>query len=189
MSRTARIGVGVAVVAALALGRAIDTGVPAVTDTRPFVHSGGVGDRIPLAYADLTVDAVRVARRVDNGSRRLGSPGRWLVVDATVVARGRPLVTPGIWLHDGRGRTFAADPRSGYSWVPAPTGVRWRVRIPFEIPEDALAGATMKWARNTKDDRRDDVAEVDLGIDTGDAGQLWRTDATIEITEPGIVAS
>ncbi|MDO3634164.1 hypothetical protein [Mycolicibacterium arseniciresistens] len=189
MSRTARIGVGVAVVAALALGRAIDTVVPAVTDTRPFEHSGGVGDRVRLAYADITVDAVHIARRVDNGSRRLGSPGRWLVVDATVVARGRPLATPGVWLHDARGRTFSADPRSGYAWVPAPTGVRWRVRIPFEIPEDALAGAMLTWARNTKDDRRDDVAQVDLGIDRDEAAELWHTDETIEITEPGIVAS
>jgi hypothetical protein len=189
VSAAARIGASVAVVAALALGRAIDTVVPTVTDTRPFEHSGGVGERIRLAYADITIDAVRVAKRVDNGSRLLGSPGRWMVVDATVVARGRPLVTPGIWLHDGRGRSFRADSRSGYAWVPAPTGVPWRVRIPFEIPEDALAGSTVTWARNTNDDRRDDVAKIDLGIDPGEAADLWRTDAAIEITAPGIVAS
>ena len=188
MNWSARAGAGVAIVVALALGRAIEAVVPTATDTRPFVRLGAVGDRVHLQYAEVTVDAVRTARHLDNGARRLGSPGRWLVVDATVIARGRPLTTPGISLRDARGRTFLADPRSGYRWIPAPTGVPWRVRIPFEVPEDALPGATVSLARTMLDDRRDDVARIDLGIDDVEAATLWATTETVEITAPGMAA-
>jgi hypothetical protein len=188
VSWSARAGAGVAIVVALALGRAIDTVVPTATDTRPFVRLGAVGDRVHLNFAEVTVDGVRTARYLDSGGRRLSSPGRWLVVDATVVARGRPLTTPGISLRDARGHTFVADPRSGYRWTPAPTGVPWRVRIPFEVPENALPGASVSLARTTLDDRRDDVARIDLGIDDDEADSLWATTATVEISAPGVVA-
>jgi hypothetical protein len=139
-----------------------------------------------LAYADVTVNAVRTARAVDNGQANIGTPGRWLVVDLTVVAWGRPLAKPGISLQDGNGRSFGIDPRTGYSWVSAPTGVPWQVRIPFEVPEDALRGATLVLSRTAGDDRRDDVARIDLGIGSDDVARLWATQDTIEVPQAGM---
>jgi hypothetical protein len=183
MTWPARIGMGAAILAALAVGRTIDVTLPG-TDDRPFVHTAGVGDRVHLAYADVTVDAVRTAKSLDTGQGTVGTPGRWLVVDVTVVAWGRPLSQPGVSLQDASGRSFVSDPRSGYSPLYTRTGVPARVRIPFEVPEDALQGSTLVFSRSARDDRRDDVARIDLGIGPGDVARLWGTQETIEVREP-----
>ncbi|OLP01116.1 hypothetical protein BVU76_16730 [Mycolicibacterium porcinum] len=182
MSWPVRVGLSVAVLAALAAGRAVDAALPVEhTDERPFVHSATLGERVGMEFADVTVDAVHTAKALDSVQGRVGTPGRWLVVDLTVVARGRPLSKPGISLVDSSGRTFASDPRSGYDWSAAPTGVRWRAHIPFEIPRDSLAGAVLVFSRNATDNRRDDVARVDLGIAGDDVQALWDTENTIEL--------
>jgi hypothetical protein len=183
MTWPARIGMGIAVLAALAMGRTVDAALPiADTDERPFVHAAGIGERVHLAYADVTVDAVHTAKALDTGQDSVGTPGRWLVVDVMVVAWGRPLATPGISLEDGHGRTFHSDSRSGYSWESAPTGIPWQVQVPFEVPADALEGATLVFTRNTNDDRRDDIARVDLGIGADDAKRLWNTTESMEVS-------
>jgi hypothetical protein len=190
MSWPVKVGMGVAVLAALAVGQTIDAALPVErTDVRPFVHEAGVGDRVDLVYADLTVDAVRTAKTMTTGLDAVSTPGIWLVVDVTLVAQGRSLTKPGISLQDSRGRTFLVDPRSGYSWAPAPTGIPWQVRIPFEVPQDALAGATLVVSRNAMDDRRDDVARIDLGIGPSDVERLWDTDRTIEVPQAGMKSS
>jgi hypothetical protein len=58
-----------------------------------------------------------------------------------------------------------------------------RVRIPFEVPEDALQGATLVFSRSADDDRRDDVARIDLGIGPDDVPRLWGTEETIEVPQ------
>jgi hypothetical protein len=186
MSWPLRIGMGVAVLAALAAGQAIDSALPIEhTDARPFEHAAGVGERVHMVYADVTVDRVHTAKSLDSPQGEVSTPGRWLVVDATVVAWGRPLAEPGISLQDTHGRTFRIDPRSGYGWESAPTGVTWRVQMPFEVPKDALQGATLVVTRGA-DDRRDDVARIDLGIGPGEVGRLWDTQQTVEIGQPGM---
>ena len=187
MSGTIRIGMGVAILAALAAGQAIDTALPVDhTDDRPFVHAAGIGDRVHMVYADVTVDCVRTAKTQASPPGEVGTPGRWLVVDATVVAWGRPLAKPGISLQDAHGRTFRIDPRSGYGWESAPTGVTWRVEVPFELPKDALQGATLVFSRSGIDDRRDDVARIDLGIGPSEVARLWDTQDTIEVRQAGM---
>jgi hypothetical protein len=62
MTWPARIGMGVAVLAALAVGQTIDAALPDDSDERSFVHAAGVGDRVHLVYGDVTVDAVRTAK-------------------------------------------------------------------------------------------------------------------------------
>jgi hypothetical protein len=185
MTWPARIGMGVAVLAALAVGRTIDTALPTSADVRPFVHAAGVGDTVHLVYADVTVDAVRTAKTLHTEQQgAVSTPGRWLVVDVTVVAWGRPLSNPAISLDDATGRRFLSDSRSGYSVIHAPTGVPWRARVPFEVPEDALQGATLVFSRTALDDRRDDVARIDLGIGAGEVARLWDTQDTIESPRP-----
>ena len=187
MSWPLRITTGVAVLAALAAGQAIDAALPiAHVDARPFTHSAGVGEHVQMVYADVIVDRVHTSKSLDTPQGEVGTPGRWLIVDATVVARGRPLAKPGISLEDAHGRTFHIDPRSGYGWESAPTGVTWRVQIPFEVPKDALHGATLVVTRSAGDDRRDDVARIDLGIGPGEVARLWGTQDTVEVRQAGM---
>jgi hypothetical protein len=56
------------------------------------------------------------------------------------------------------------------------------VQAPFEVPEDALRGATLVFSRDANDDRRDDVARIDLGIEPGDVAGLWDTQQVIELS-------
>lgn len=185
MSWPTKIGAGVAVLAAVAAGQAIDSALPG-TDSRPFVHSAGVRERVHLSYADVTVNGRYVARTLDSVQGVVTTPGRWLVVDLGVVAWHRPLARPGFTLEDGKGRVYRIDLRSGYSWDDAPTGVPWRVHIPFEVPADALPGATLVISRNADDHRRDDIARVDLGIGTEDAQALWDSEASFELPATGM---
>lgn len=190
MSRLTRIGMGFAVIAALAVGQTIDKALPVQhVDDRPFAHRASIGDRVALDYAEVTVRGLHSAARLEVPQGEIGTSGRWLVVDVSVVARAEPLGTPGITLEDGRGRTFDVDPRSGYGWEAAPTGVPWRVHVPFEVPQDALAGATLVFSRNALDSRRDDVARIDLGISPEDVAALWNTDQVIEIPSAGMASS
>lgn len=183
MTWPVRIGMGIAVLAALAVGQTVDAALPVEhVDERPFVRAGGIGDRVPTRYADVTVDAVHTAESLDTPQGKVGTPGRWLVVDLTVVAWRRPLSRPAISLEDKSGRVFDVDPRTGYDWSSAPTGVRWRVQAPFEVPEDALRGATLVFSRDANDDRRDDLARIDLGIEPGDVAELWDTQQVIELS-------
>ena len=182
MTWPARIGMGIAVLAALAVGQTVDAALPVEhADERPFVRAAGVGDRVHMNYADVTVDAVHAAKSLDTPQGTVGTPGRWLIVDVTVVARRGPLSRPQASLQDSSGRIFRIDPRSGYDWSSAPTGVRWRAQVPFEVPEDALQGATLVFSRNANDDRRDDVARIDLGIGPDDVAALWNTQQVIEL--------
>jgi hypothetical protein len=179
----ARVGMGIAVLAALAVGQTVDAALPVQhTDERPFVRAGRLGDRVHTRYAGVTVDAVHTAKSLDTPQGTVGTPGRWLIVDLTVVAWRRPLSRPSISLEDNSGRVFSIDPRSGYDWSSAPTGVRWRAQVPFEVPEDALHGATLVFSRDANDDRRDEVARIDLGIEPGDVAGLWDTQQVIELS-------
>jgi hypothetical protein len=141
-----------------------------------------MGDRVHTRYADVTVDAVPTAKSLDTPQGTVGTPGRWLDVDLTVAAWRRPLSRPSICLQDNSGRVFRIDPRSGYDWSSAPTGVRWRAQVPFEVPEDALHGATLVFSRDANDDRPDDVAQIDPGIEPGDVAGLWDTQQVIELS-------
>lgn len=185
MSWPAKIGAGVAVLAAVAAGQAVNSTLPD-TDSRPFVHSGGIRDRVHMVYADVTVNGRYIARTLDSVQGVVNTPGRWLVVDLGMVAWQRPLSRPGFTMEDGRGRVFEIDLRSGYNWDDAPTGVPWRVHIPFEVPADALPGATLVITRSADDHRRDDIARIDLGIGTEEAQALWDGAGSIELPATGM---
>src|SRR6185312_15470148 len=76
MSWPLRIGMGVAVLAALAARQAIDAALPIEhTDVRPFEHSAGVGERVHMAYADVTVDRVHTAKSLESPQGEVGTPG------------------------------------------------------------------------------------------------------------------
>jgi len=48
MTWPVRIGMGIAVLAALAVGQTVDAALPVEhVDERPFVRAGGIGDRVP----------------------------------------------------------------------------------------------------------------------------------------------
>ncbi|MFT4286286.1 hypothetical protein [Nocardioides sp.] len=168
----ARGGVGVALVAALALGRWIDDAWPGrELDVGSFERAAVVGDRVTLRYADLRLESVTATKTLATGSGAVVTNGTWLVIDVTLWAK-REWFTGGYWrVVDARGRIFETDPRSDFNILQATPKVPWHVRAAFELPAGDLAGATLRISP-AEDDRRDDVAVVDLGIDDDRAAEL-----------------
>jgi hypothetical protein len=167
-----RTGVGVLVVAALAAGRAITDTMPLTPDgarmaAAPFVRDGEVGEPLDLRWAEVEVTGVHEAEAIDDGSILVGTAGVFVVVDLRVVARGEPRYLGGLHLVDREGRRFDRDTRTGFTYTEAPTGVDWFVSVAFEVPRDALPGLVLEVAQGEDpwwDNRRDELAHVDLGI-------------------------
>jgi hypothetical protein len=174
MSRwLARGGVAVALVAALALGRWIEQAWPSgEMDVRSYERTGGVGDRLSLRYADLRVEGVTASTSLATGSEVAATTGTWLVVDATLWAN-RTAFGGGYWrVVDREGRVFDVDQRAGFLVQDATPKVPWHLRVAFGLPKGDLAGTTLRLSADEVDERRDDVAVIDLGIDAAQAARL-----------------
>jgi len=63
------------------------------------------------------------------------------------------------------GRVFDVDPRTGYDWSSAPTGVRWRVQAPFEVPRTRCEARRWCSAGTRTTTGATDLARIDLGIE------------------------
>lgn len=179
------IAVGAFVIAAMGLGRLITDHVPVdeVAD-EPFVRTGVVDETVGLDYADVKVTGVHVTPTITGTISASAAGGRWLVVDAELLATREPVVMAGFFLID------AQDHR----WIPAlraqdcvrsanlSTGVRTYASFCFDIPRKGLEGARLiatrgPWTSHESEYRRDDLADIDLGIEPSDVDRLWsRTD-------------
>lgn len=180
------------VIAAMGLGRLITDHLPTgdVAD-QPFFRPGTVGKPVALKYADVTVTGVHVTPTV------LGNPGsaaggRWLIVDVTATATTEPTVLAGFFLIDGQERRWIASNRGPdcVLSLSSSTGVTQYGSICFDIPEKALEGARLMVARGAWDShesyfRRDDVAEIDLGIKAADVSRLWAGKDGINVKQSG----
>jgi hypothetical protein len=168
-----RGGLGVALIAALALGRWIDTAWPSGDlDVRSYERTGGVGDRVSLRYADLRVENVTAGTQLATGEEVADTAGVWLVLDVTLWAKDEPF-SGGDWrVVDAQGRVFGTDQRSGFLVLDATPKVPWHVRVSFELPTGDLAGTTLRVSPYELDERREDVAVVDLGIDEAEGARL-----------------
>ena len=186
-------GLAVAVLVAMALGRLITEKVPVTPSADgPFVRHGVVGRAVPLRYADVTVTGVRTARFLE-GPDVVAATGRFVLVDLRVHARPDAVTLLGVELVDGAGRRYAASDRGSAcpANTTAPAGVPWFARFCFDVPRRALAGAHLRIAKgdygvNGSGQRRDDLADVDLGIDRGRAARLWADDLTFDSARPGL---
>ncbi|MFT4263525.1 MAG: hypothetical protein QM572_09100 [Nocardioides sp.] len=169
----ARGGIALVLVAALGLGRWIEEAWPSGNlDVRSFERAGEVGHRVSLRYADVRVETVTATTMVASQLYASTTTGVWLVVDATLWAK-HEVYDADYWrIVDARGRVFEVDARSGYALGQATPKVPWHVRIAFELPKGDLPGATLRISRSDADERRDDVAVIDLGIDRDRAAEL-----------------
>jgi hypothetical protein len=174
------------VVVGVVAGCALVTLVPqeAVVET-PFVVEGAVGETLDLTYADLTVTDVRVADTLESFSEVAQAGGTFVVVDATWRATQGATTFVGAEITDAEGRTFWPTDQAGCSTsANAQPGYAWRVTYCFDVPKDALAGASVRLARGGQTEehagqRRDAAGVVDLGISAQDATALWEATDTV----------
>ena len=175
------LGAGAAVLAALTVGHLVVTAFP--VDERvqaPFVRSTGIGEPVDLRYARLTVGepAGSTVLAPDVGTL-LATPGVWLTVPVTIEAVGQPRLLGFAELLGGDGRTYQVFTGGRSSFLPgtAQPGVPRYATLQVEVPPEALPGAHLRIGLEQKDQRRDDVADVDLGLTRADA-EAWAADDT-----------
>lgn len=185
------------VLGGVAAGCTLVTYVPqdvGVVET-PFVVEGAVGETLDLTYAELTVTDVRVADTVTSLSEAAAAGGTFLVVDATWRATQGATGFHGAEVTDTQGRRFwPTDQAECASSTNAQPGYSWRATYCFDVPKEALAGATVRLARGDQKEehagqRRDAVAVVDLGISREEADTLWEASETVTTEEPGYPAA
>lgn len=177
------VGVVALVLAAMAVGRVlvdhVDLGRPAVA---PFVRTGGLGDEVELDYAAVRVDGVRAGRFLW-GIDTVESRGVFVVVDTRLRATRHYVQLTGIELIDGQGRRYTPEDRGTTCsrTVQLSTGATEHAMFCFDVPADpdTLSGARIELAREEYgahgpigDQRREHVAQVDLGISRAQAREL-----------------
>ena len=107
----------------------------------------------------------------------LSTPGVWLTVPLTIVASGQPRLVGFAELLGGDGRTYpvSTSGRSSFSAGTAQPGIPRYATVVVEVPPEALPGAHLRIGLEQKDQRRDDVADIDLGLTQADA-DAWAAD-------------
>ena len=89
----------------------------------------------------------------------------WLVIPLKIVTKGEPADVRYAAVEDTRGRVFVANgDRSQYQPGVAQPGVPRYASVLVELPADAVAGARLRVALDSLDQRRDDMADIDLGL-------------------------
>lgn len=182
------------VVAAMGLGRLISDHVPlADAAYEPFIHTGALEQTVRLDYAEVTVTGVHVTPTI-MGNPASASGGRWLVVDTELLSPREPTVMAGFFLVDAQDRRWIASTRGSECATSASlsTGVRHYASICFDVPRKALEGARLMatrgaWDSHESEFRRDDVADVDLGIRASEVDSLWAGTEPVNVKESGPV--
>jgi hypothetical protein len=184
------------VVGGVVAGCALVTYVPQDMGVdQPFIVEGAVRETLDLTYAELTVTDVRVADTLTSFSEAAAAGGTFMVVDATWRATQGETTFSGAEVTDTQGRRFWPTDQAGCSILAsAQPGYAWRTTYCFDVPRDALAGATVRLARGDQKEehagqRRDAVAVVDLGITASEADELWEAAETVSPEEPGYAAA
>ncbi len=178
-TRLRTVGAGAAVLAALAVGHVVVTAFP--VDERvqaSFVRPATVGVPVDLRYARLTAGEPSGSTVLDpDDGSLLATPGVWLAVPLTIEAVGQPRLLGFAELVGGDGRTYLVFTGGRSSFVPgtAQPGIPRYATLRVEVPPEALPGAVLRVGLEQKDQRRDDVAEIDLGLTQADA-DAWAAD-------------
>jgi hypothetical protein len=182
-----RAGAAALVLAALAAGRAVTTLFPAdAAISTPFVRAGVIGQPVSLRYADITAAGVQGSTCVATSSSSLGmqTPGVFVVVPLVIVAKGESAEVRYAAVRDREGRTFlASGTRSSFTAGTGQAGVRRYASVLVEVPRDAVAGAHLRVALNRLDQRRDDLADVDLRLSTADVARWTRNSTRIIVPD------
>lgn len=186
--RGRRLGAGVVVLAALAVGHVVTSAFP--VDDRvaaPFLRPGQVGEPVDLRWARLTVGEPRGSTVLARpGNPLLATPGVWVVVPLAYVSHDEPRLLGFAELHGGDGRVYPiltsgrAQLLTGYGQA----GVTRYATAHVEVPPEAVPGAHLHVGVWSWDQRHDDVADVDLGLTQADA-DAWSASTTPVATSQG----
>jgi len=183
--RPSRLGVGALIIAALAVGRFVDETLPTSTEPlKAFERHGVIGQTVPTRWAEVEVVRVDGAPEVatfEGGPPGI-TPGLWLIVEVDAVPTRDQTSVAWAELRDGAGRVFTRG-RGTRSCAATNPGLRTGCVISFEVDPDTLPGSRVVLGTNMMDQRADDLAVIDLGIEPADVA-AWSSR-----TEPLVLPS
>jgi pimeloyl-ACP methyl ester carboxylesterase len=184
-----RAGAGALIVAALAAGRVVQSAYgsdDAISE--PYLVAGSLGRPVSLRYADVTATGVEGTTLVSAGfgaGTSLTTPGVWLVVPLKIVTKGKPAAVRYAAIEDRQGRRFlASGDRSQFSPGVSQPGVPRYASVLVEVPKDAIEGARLRVALDSLDQRRDDMADIDLGLTAAEADAWAARKDRVVVPEP-----
>jgi hypothetical protein len=176
-----RFGVGVLVLAALAVGGVINSRAPDTDHReRPFVATGRVGSPVNVRTFEATVLGVRGTTKLARSGKWHTTGGIWVLVRLRLVARSEPTQVGYAAVRDAKDRTYLAttrieQPLQSRSLQP---GIPVEGEIAFEVPPAAAPTLSVRLAEPLVDTRMEAMAEVPLDITRSKVDQ-WRTDQDI----------
>ncbi|MPZ95441.1 MAG: hypothetical protein GEU96_11185 [Propionibacteriales bacterium] len=178
-------GTAALVLAALGAGRAVTTMFPADDSvSEPFLRPTDVGETVELRYADITAAEVDGSTRISNAGTGLQTTEVFLVIPVMIEATGEPATISYAAVRDRDGTTYVANgSRSQFSPGLAQPGLPRYVTVTVELPVDAVAGAHLRVALNA-DSRRDDMADIDLGLTNADATRWAERTEVLTVPTP-----
>ncbi len=182
-----RFGTGALVVAALALGQALNDHLPDGKDgARPFEQHVAMGETAHLRTGDLTPRSVSGAQAIlRNVSDSIRAQGIGVVVEFDFVSRAeaKPMTYALFRGGDGTDADFGPFGQRSKVTCPAePPGIVVHCTVVLEIDPDSLVGSTLMIAPDSLDERYDEAATIDLGVSEADV-KRWKAIEQIEVVE------
>ena len=153
---------------------ALQRSMPTYADiTRPIAARGSIGEIIAVRGFDLTVENLRVGRRLAyeayGRTHILTTSGVWVAVQVTAEASAESVTISAATWRGENGVLFAASDRLGtyprlLATMRLEPGLPRRAMLVFEIPENQLSGATLTVSRTpfTPLDSEVEIALPDL---------------------------
>ncbi|MDO5677167.1 MAG: hypothetical protein Q4G35_06625 [Propionibacteriaceae bacterium] len=173
------------VVAALFVGSRVVQLIPSSDEQfgRPFEHHAAVGEATEIRTGTVKVTGFDSAVEIEGHGAVAASTALFLVVDFEWLAKDQPHLfsVTEIVLQAADGRRFGGPAPVVAACLPGQPHIKLACQAPFEVPADALEGATLRMPAATHTER-DDVVIVDLGIDAARAAELAKPKDRIKMT-------
>jgi hypothetical protein len=176
-----RAGVGVLILAALAVGGWVNARVPDTDHReRPFLTTGTMGRPVDARAFHVTVLGVRGTMKLGRAGQWHDTGGVWVLVRVRLVSRDEPVLVGYAAVRDSAGRTYRATTRVDQPLFgrPLQPGVPVEADIAFEVPPKVAPTLAVRLAAPPLDQRMDAMAEVPLGI-TEAMVDGWQKDQTV----------
>lgn len=184
---SAKLGVGVLVIAALGIGRLVGDELPDVSDSSaPFLRHAAVAEEVELRAGTVRVSSVEMAPLAMSSTEGYLTPGLWLLVTFDYTPREQPGTIRHTRLHDAEGTRSWDQGRGRITCTPTPPGLPSRCAALIEAPAEALVGSTLQLGANLWDIRYDDLAVIDLGITEQDVTAAQEREDWIEVPRPTV---
>lgn len=180
-----QLGTGSLVVAALAVGQALNDRLPDSSDaSRLFERPVAIGETVELRTGDLTPRSVEGATSILRSiGSSIRSPGLAVVVSFDFVSRQVSSSIRYGELRDGSGRVTVFGPsgdRNEVTCSGGPVGIVVHCTAVVEADPETLPGSVLGLAGDELDPRFDDMAVIDLDITAADV-RAWQESEELEV--------